>query len=48
MVTRPQPASIDKDLDVLRTIHRERNGTLAIGAVIAVAGLISVGDEVLA
>ncbi len=46
MVTRPQPGAIDKNLDVLRTIHRERNGKLAIGAVIAVAGLLSVGDDV--
>jgi uncharacterized protein len=37
---------IEKDLDVLRTIHRERGGKLAVGALIAVAGLVSVGDEV--
>ena len=46
MVTRPQPGSsdqesIDKDLGVLRTIHRERGGTLAIGALIAVPGLVT-------
>ena len=53
MVTRPQPGSterdeIEKDLDVLRTIHRERGGKLAIGALVPVAGLVSVGDEVIA
>lgn len=53
MVTRPQPGSdttqpIEKDLDVLRTIHRERGGTFAVAAVVPTAGLISVGDEVLA
>ena len=47
MVTRSQPGEIEKNLDVLRTIHRERGGKLAIGAVIAVAGLVSVGDEML-
>ena len=53
MVTRPQPGSIekdaiDKDLGVLRAIHRERGGKLAIGALVPVAGLVSVGDEVIA
>jgi uncharacterized protein YcbX len=48
MVTRPQPGAIEKDLDVLRTIHRERGGRFAIGAVVPVAGLVSVGDEVIA
>ena len=52
MVTRPQPGTLDhdaveKDLGVLRTIHRERGGKLAIGALVPVAGLVSVGDEVI-
>jgi uncharacterized protein YcbX len=47
MVTRPQPDGIDKDLDVLRTIHRERAGTLAVGASVVVDGLVAVGDELL-
>ena len=51
MVTRPQPGaiggSIEKDLGVLRTIHRDRGGKLAIGALVPVAGLVSVGDELL-
>jgi len=46
MVTRPQPGGIDKDLDVLRTIHRERDGCVAVGAVVASPGLVSVGDVV--
>ncbi len=46
MVTRPQPGTIEKDLDVLRTIHRERDGKLAIGALVASPGLVSVGDPV--
>ena len=48
MVTRPQPGAIEKDLGVLRTIHRERGGKLAIGALVPVAGLVTVGDEVIA
>ena len=47
MVTRPQPDGIDKNLDVLRTIHRERGGKLAVGASVVVDGLVTVGDELL-
>jgi uncharacterized protein YcbX len=47
MVTRPQPGGIDKDLTVLRTVHRERAGRIAVGATVTVPGTISVGDEVL-
>jgi len=45
MVTRPQPG-IERDLDVLRTIHRERDHTCAIGATVDRAGGIVVGDDV--
>lgn len=45
MVTRPQPDGIDKDLDILRTIHRERDGYLAVGCSVVAPGTISVGDE---
>ncbi len=44
MVTRPQPDAIERDLEVLRTIHREREGRLAVGAVVARAGTVTVGD----
>lgn len=44
MVTREQPG-IDADLDVLRTIHRERGGDLAIGALVTRRGYVEVGDE---
>jgi len=47
MTTRPQPDGIDKDLDVLRTIHRQRGGDLAIGASVVRTGRVSVGDELL-
>ena len=49
MVTRPQPDGIDgsitKNLDVLRTIHRDRDSCLAIGATVATPGSFVVGDE---
>ena len=45
IVTRPQPG-LERDLDVLRTITRERGSTLAIGALVATPGSIRVGDEV--
>jgi len=49
MVTRPQPAipgsgGIERDLGVLRTIHRDRAGNLAIGALVTQPGTIKVGD----
>jgi hypothetical protein len=48
MVTRSQPGGVDQDLDVLRTIHRERGGKLAIGATVLTEGPVSVGDELAA
>lgn len=45
MVARPQPG-LDADLDVLRTINRERNAVLAIGAVVRIPGTVAVGDAV--
>jgi len=44
MTTRPQVGGIERDLSVLRTIVRERGGCLAVGAVVATPGLVSVGD----
>ena len=32
ITTRPQPGGIDRDLDVLRTVNRDRDGNLGIGA----------------
>lgn len=45
MVTRPQPGGIGRDTGVLRSIHRERNGSLAVGALVARSGRVAVGDE---
>ena len=48
MVTRPQPGGIGRDNGVLKTIHRERDGSLAGGARVARAGTVAVGDELTA
>ena len=48
MVTRPQPGGIGRDTGVLKTIHRERGGCLAIGALVARAGTVAVGDQLTA
>jgi hypothetical protein len=46
IITRPQPGEIERDLDVLRVVNREREGRLAIGALVARGGTMGVGDEV--
>jgi hypothetical protein len=46
IITRPQPGEIERDLDVLRAVNRERQGCLAIGALVARGGTMGVGDEV--
>ncbi len=46
MVTRAQPG-VERDLDVLRTIHREREHTCGVGATVDRGGTIRVGDELL-
>jgi uncharacterized protein YcbX len=48
MVTRPQPGGIGRDNGVLRDIHRQRDGYLAIGALVTRPGTVSVGDELTA
>jgi uncharacterized protein YcbX len=47
MTTRPQPDGIERDVDVLRTINREREGCLAVGALVLVPGPVRVGDALL-
>jgi uncharacterized protein YcbX len=44
MTTRAQPGGIERDLDVLRTIARERDARLAVGALVLDQGTIRVGD----
>jgi len=45
MITRAQAGGIDRDLDVLRTVARERGNNLAVGALVARPGEVRVGDE---
>src|SRR6184192_3209435 len=44
MTTRAQAGGIERDLSVLRTIARERDACLAIGAVVTAPGDVRVGD----
>ena len=44
MVTRPQPGGIGRDTSVLKTIHRERGGDLAVAALVHRPGSVSIGD----
>jgi uncharacterized protein YcbX len=44
MVTRPQPGGIARDTAVLKTIHRERDGLLAVRAAVLGAGIVRPGD----
>lgn len=46
MTTRPQPGGIGRDLDVLRRLHRERGGLLAVGGLVAQPGAVRLGDQV--
>ncbi len=45
MVTRAQPG-LERDLDVLKKVRRERENRLGIGATVSTPGEISVGDAV--
>jgi uncharacterized protein YcbX len=45
MVTRAQSVGIERDLSVLRTIARERDACLAIGALVSRTGCVRVGDR---
>ena len=45
MITRPQPG-LDRDLELLKQINRERQSCLSIGALVAAPGFIEIGSEV--
>jgi uncharacterized protein YcbX len=45
MTTRPQPGGIARDTSVLKTIHRERDGLLAVRVAVLDPGAVRVGDE---
>jgi uncharacterized protein YcbX len=44
MVTRPQPGGIGRDTGVLKTIHRDRGGELAVAAQVLAPGTVRTGD----
>jgi uncharacterized protein YcbX len=44
MVTRAQAGGVERDLDVLRAIAREREARLAVGALVVGPGTVHVGD----
>jgi uncharacterized protein len=44
MTTRPQPGGIGRDTSVLKTIHRERDGLLAVRAAVVEPGVVRTGD----
>ena len=44
MTTRAQPGGLERDIDVMRTIAREREACLAVGALVARPGPVRVGD----
>lgn len=45
MVTRAQPDGIDLDREVLRRIHREHGGNLAVGGSVTSSGTVRIGDQ---
>ena len=45
VTTRPQPGGIERDLDVLRTITRERATFLGVGALVRRGGPVTLGDR---
>jgi uncharacterized protein len=45
MTTRPQPGGIARDTSVLKAIHREREGLLAVRAAVLTAGVVRTGDD---
>jgi uncharacterized protein YcbX len=46
LTTRAQPDGVERDLDVLRTIARERDACLAVGATVARPGPVRLEDAV--
>jgi uncharacterized protein YcbX len=45
MVTRPQAGGIARETAVLKTIHRERGGLLAVAALVRTPGAVRTGDR---
>jgi uncharacterized protein YcbX len=45
MIIRPQPGGIERDLEVLRTIRRDRDLLLAVGGLVRSEGIVALGDH---
>lgn len=43
-IWRYQPGGIERDLDVLRTVQREHDGFLGVGALVVTPGTLGNGD----
>jgi uncharacterized protein YcbX len=46
ITTRPQLGGIERDLDVLRTVIRDREGHLGISGMVTATGRVAIGDEI--
>ena len=46
MITRPQPGGIERDPGVLKTVLRESDGFLGVGALVVTPGRFHVGERV--
>ena len=46
MITRAQPGGIERDAVVLRTVLREHDGFLGVGALVVTPGQLALGDAV--
>ena len=45
MVARPQPG-LERDIELLKTINRDRATFLSIGSLVATPGSVAIGDDV--
>lgn len=46
MISRAQPGGIERDALVLKTVLREHDGFLGVGALVVSSGQLAVGDAV--
>jgi uncharacterized protein YcbX len=46
MTTRPQPGSLERQLDILRHVSSEHNSVVGVRAIVVEAGKVRVGDRV--
>jgi len=46
MTTRPQPGSLDRQLDILRHVAKEHESVVGVRAMVVTTGLVKLGDQV--